>query len=66
MLTTDLGLTGVNNFTFFLFFSSGAKPTLSLGIAHNYGTVWEISWCPSGTWEHESSKQCKVNEILFR
>lgn len=39
--------------------SSGAKPTLSLGIAHNYGTIWEISWCPSGTWEHESSKQCK-------
>lgn len=37
--------------------SSGAKPTLSLGIAHNYGTIREISWCPSGTWESVSSKQ---------
>ena len=47
----------------FFSYSSGAKPTLSLGIAHNYGTIREISWCPSGTWESVSSKQYEVNNI---
>ncbi|RMX60409.1 hypothetical protein pdam_00017117 [Pocillopora damicornis] len=27
--------------------SSGSKPTLSLGIAHDFGAIWDISWCPS-------------------
>ncbi|PFX15738.1 General transcription factor 3C polypeptide 2 [Stylophora pistillata] len=42
--------------------SSGSKPTLSLGIAHDFGAIWDISWCPSGTWEPSSSytnqKEC--------
>lgn len=43
------------------FNSSGSKPALSLGIAHNYGAVWDISWCPSGTWEPESSRKNEVS-----
>lgn len=49
-----------HNYYFFLSISSGSKPTLSLGIAHNYGAIWDISWCPSGTWEPASSK---INQV---
>ena len=44
----------------FLINSSGSTPTLSLGIAHNYGAIWDISWCPSGTWEPKSSNKDQV------
>ncbi|CAH2238110.1 jg18491 [Pararge aegeria aegeria] len=27
---------------------SSMKPKFALGIAHNYGTIWAIDWCPSG------------------
>ncbi|XP_078383738.1 uncharacterized protein LOC144666216 isoform X2 [Oculina patagonica] len=43
--------------------SSGSTPTLSLGIAHNYGAIWDISWCPSGTWEPASSKANKEDGL---
>lgn len=39
---------------------SGSKPTLVLGIAHDYGAIWDISWCPSGTWEPASSMKNQV------
>ncbi|XP_070533169.1 uncharacterized protein [Ptychodera flava] len=26
-------------------------PHLSLGIAHEYGSIWDMKWCPSGAWE---------------
>ena len=42
------------------FNSSGSGPTLSLGIAHNYGAIWDLSWCPSGTWEPKLSTKKQV------
>jgi len=39
---------------------SGSKPTLVFGIAHDYGAIWDISWCPSGTWEPASSMKNQV------
>lgn len=30
-------------------------PSLDLGIAHNYGVVRGMQWCPSGCWESEST-----------
>ena len=42
------------------FNSSGSGSTLSLGIAHNYGAIWDLSWCPSGTWEPKLSTKRKV------
>lgn len=42
------------------FNSSGSGPTLSLGIAHNYGAIWDLSWCPSGTWEPKLSTKRQV------
>lgn len=35
----------------FLFCSSYQSPKLALGIAHNYGTVWSMAWCPSGAYD---------------
>ncbi|CAH2104804.1 unnamed protein product [Euphydryas editha] len=31
-------------------------PKFVLGIAHEYGTVWSIDWCPSGSRDLENSK----------
>lgn len=42
------------------FNSSGSAPTLALGIAHNYGAIWDLSWCPSGTWEPKLSTKKQV------
>ena len=28
-------------------------PELVMGIAHNYGKVWCMEWCPSGLWENK-------------
>ena len=46
------------------FNSSGSGPTLSLGIAHNYGAIWDLSWCPSGTWEPKLSTKKQVWYII--
>ena len=46
------------------FSSSGSAPTLALGIAHNYGAIWDLSWCPSGTWEPKLSTKKQVWYII--
>eukprot|EP00118_Oscarella_pearsei_P004684 m.20419 g.20419 ORF g.20419 m.20419 type:complete len:925 (+) comp28015_c0_seq2:188-2962(+) len=28
-----------------------SKMTFVFGIAHNWGAVWDIKWCPSGAWQ---------------
>ncbi|XP_077989898.1 uncharacterized protein LOC144444358 [Glandiceps talaboti] len=40
-----------------------SPPYLSLAIAHEYGCLWDIKWCPSGAWEE--SKQSE-NEVISR
>lgn len=30
-------------------------PKLALALAHNYGTVWSLAWCPSGAYDHNLS-----------
>ena len=25
-----------------------------MGLAHNFGSVWDLKWCPSGCWEDPS------------
>ncbi|XP_078585126.1 uncharacterized protein LOC144867184 isoform X2 [Branchiostoma floridae x Branchiostoma japonicum] len=31
--------------------SAKDMPYLSLGMAHKFGTVWDMKWCPTGAWD---------------
>lgn len=33
-----------------LVFRPTEQPEFCLGIAHDYGPLWDIHWCPSGAW----------------
>lgn len=40
-----------------IFYST--TPEFSLGIAHDYGTVWAMDWCPSGARDGPSDSDIK-------
>ncbi|XP_076349748.1 general transcription factor 3C polypeptide 2-like [Tachypleus tridentatus] len=42
---------------------SERPPQLSLVIAHNFGAVWKLLWCPSGCWEPEYGNQCTKKDM---
>lgn len=31
--------------------SASSTPHMSYGVAHDYGAVWDMAWCPSGAYE---------------
>ncbi|MGH0130974.1 UNVERIFIED_CONTAM: hypothetical protein FKN15_071697 [Acipenser sinensis] len=43
------------------------KATFAYGVALDYGCIWNMKWCPSGTWELPSSnrKVCNMMTIHF-
>ncbi|XP_031550880.1 uncharacterized protein LOC116288250 [Actinia tenebrosa] len=43
--------------------SSGESPTLALTIAHDFGPIWRISWCPNGVWQSPPLTVDKDNNI---
>lgn len=36
---------------FFSYQSVSCTPHMSYGIAHEFGAVWDMAWCPSGAYE---------------
>ncbi|RWS16976.1 general transcription factor 3C polypeptide 2-like protein [Dinothrombium tinctorium] len=42
-------------------FSKQPLPRFSLGIAHNYGVIWDLEWCPGGTSWQPFNKSCTTN-----
>lgn len=36
---------------FFSHESPSYTPHMSYGLAHEYGAVWDMAWCPSGAYE---------------
>ncbi|XP_034244212.1 general transcription factor 3C polypeptide 2 [Thrips palmi] len=46
--------------------SSYQSPKFSLGIGHNYGTVWSMAWCPSGAYDYETKFSQNDNEYYRR
>lgn len=36
---------------FFSIESVSSMPYMSYGLAHEFGAVWEMAWCPSGAYE---------------
>lgn len=49
MVEMSHNATVLNKFDFFL--RPCTVPKLALGIAHDYGAVWCMEWCPSGCYE---------------
>ena len=39
-------------------FSPIEKPEFCLGIAYDYGPLWNIRWRPSGAWDASSTQVC--------
>ncbi|XP_006818350.1 general transcription factor 3C polypeptide 2-like [Saccoglossus kowalevskii] len=38
-------------------------PYLSLGIAHEFGAIWDMKWCPSGAWEDVQQSGKEVSRL---
>jgi general transcription factor 3C polypeptide 2 len=39
------------NIFFFSYESVADMPYMSYGLAHDFGAVWDMAWCPSGAYE---------------
>lgn len=37
------------------------EPRLALGIAHRFGCIRDLRWCPSGVWEVEERREEEVS-----
>ena len=44
------------------------QPTisLSLGIAHDFGAIWEMKWCPSGAYQSSVISEGQVRTLIFQ
>ena len=46
--------------------STSCPPYLAMGLAHNFGSMWDLKWCPSGCWEDPSSGQGSTQSSELR